>query len=70
MASLADVSHLQLESIPRLPFGDPGVDRLIRERKPVVVTGSGLVQASIDRWNLAYLAENAGYVCGVMGYKG
>ncbi|XP_017786265.1 PREDICTED: hypoxia-inducible factor 1-alpha inhibitor-like [Nicrophorus vespilloides] len=50
---------LNLEQIPRLHCDDPAVDELIAANKPVVITGSKLVE-SARKWDLDYLEQNMG----------
>ncbi|KAF2888032.1 hypothetical protein ILUMI_18141 [Ignelater luminosus] len=50
---------LNLEQIPRLDYGDPRVDELIAENKPVVITGSKLVK-SAEKWDIDYLEQHMG----------
>lgn len=48
---------ISLRSVPKLPFDDPQVEKLIADNKPVIITGSGLVQTAL-KWNIEYLQEH------------
>ena len=46
--------------MPKLDVSDPRVRELIKQRSPVIIANSGVVQPALDRWTLPYLAEHAG----------
>lgn len=48
-----------LDDIPKLNYMDPQVDEFIKNKRPVVLTGSNLVGAA-SKWDLDYLEKNTG----------
>ena len=61
-SSCVDISHLRLEEIPRLAFGDPALHDYFSAGLPVVIEGSGLVQSAVDNWTMDYLEDHIGWV--------
>ncbi|XP_071496649.1 hypoxia-inducible factor 1-alpha inhibitor-like [Diadema antillarum] len=47
------------EQIPRLDVSDPKIEEYVAEGRPVVITGSNLVQTAL-KWDLNYLEKNLG----------
>nr|ASL69981.1 factor inhibiting HIF [Strongylocentrotus purpuratus] len=47
------------EQIPRLDVSDPKVSEYVRDGKPVVITGTNLVETAL-KWDLDYLEKNLG----------
>jgi len=45
--------------IPRLDSKDPAVLQHIRNRQPMVITGSSLIEPVRRRWTLDYLAKHS-----------
>ncbi|XP_017298865.1 hypoxia-inducible factor 1-alpha inhibitor-like [Diaphorina citri] len=49
--------NIPLEQVPRLSFDDPRVDEYIGDMKPVLITGSNLIQSAM-KWDLEYISEH------------
>ncbi len=47
--------------VPRYDAKDPRALALMLDRRPVILTNTGIAQPALEKWTLPYLAEHAGF---------